>query len=84
MNQSVHFPDRECWDERRQAVCFPALVGGMQLTCAIKSEALQIRYGVNAVAPLALFRQHRWDLEEEAQQRIRNQEDDETGWLWLP
>ncbi|MBR7539158.1 DUF1488 family protein, partial [Mycobacterium tuberculosis] len=29
MNQAIQFPDREHWDEQRQAVCFPALVSGM-------------------------------------------------------
>ncbi|WP_459592147.1 DUF1488 family protein, partial [Enterobacter asburiae] len=31
MNQAIHFPDRESWDEHKQAVCFPVLVQGMQL-----------------------------------------------------
>ena len=38
MNQAIHFPDREIWDENKQAVCFPVLVHGMQLTCAIKGR----------------------------------------------
>ncbi|MBR7358592.1 DUF1488 domain-containing protein, partial [Klebsiella pneumoniae] len=25
MNQAMHFPDRESWDEHKQAVCFPVL-----------------------------------------------------------
>ncbi len=82
MNQSIQFPERETWDESRQAVCFPALVGGMQLTCAIRGETLVARYG-NVDEPLALFRTLRWDLEEEAEQRIQDQEEDESGWLWL-
>ncbi|NUU65555.1 DUF1488 domain-containing protein [Enterobacteriaceae bacterium BIT-l23] len=82
MNQSIQFPDRETWDEARQAVCFPALVGGMQLTCAIRGATLAARYG-NVDEPLALFRTRRWDLEEEAEQRIQDQEEDESGWLWL-
>lgn len=35
MNQAIQFPDRESWDAERQGVVFPALVNGMQLTCAI-------------------------------------------------
>ncbi|MFP8166490.1 DUF1488 family protein [Escherichia coli] len=35
MNQAIQFPDREEWDENKKCVCFPALVNGMQLTCAI-------------------------------------------------
>lgn len=45
MNQAIHFPDREIWDENKQAVCFPVLVHGMQLTCAIKGETLLQRFG---------------------------------------
>ncbi|MGS5156272.1 DUF1488 domain-containing protein, partial [Escherichia coli] len=35
MNQAIQFPDREEWNESKKCVCFPALVNGMQLTCAI-------------------------------------------------
>ena len=45
MNQAIHFPDRENWDESKQAVCFPVLVQGMQLTCAIAGETLLRRFG---------------------------------------
>lgn len=45
MNQAIHFPDRESWDESKQAVCFPVLVHGMQLTCAIRGETLLRRFG---------------------------------------
>ena len=53
MNQAIHFPDREIWDENKQAVCFPVLVHGMQLTCAIKGETLHQRFGGSD--PLAVF-----------------------------
>ena len=82
MNQAIQFPDRERWDDNREAVCFPALVGGMQLTCAIHGETLASRFGAGE-PPLTLFRRNRWDLEEEAEQRIHHQEEDESGWLWL-
>lgn len=82
MNQLIQFPDREVWDDALQAVCFPALVGGMQLHCAITRETLSKRYG-GVDSAMTLFRHHRWDLEEEAEHRIHNQEDDEAGWYWL-
>ena len=53
MNQAIHFPDRERWDEHQQAVCFPVLVQGMQLTCAIHGETLLHRFG--GTDPLAVF-----------------------------
>ncbi|MCZ8583185.1 DUF1488 family protein, partial [Escherichia albertii] len=33
---------------------------------------------------LANFRQHRWDLEEEAESLIQDQSEDDQGWVWLP
>ncbi|MEO3741832.1 Protein of unknown function [Kosakonia oryzendophytica] len=84
MNQAIQFPDREEWNVSAQAVFFPALVNGMQLSCAIKGEVLARRFG--SAAPeehLALFREYRWDLEEEAEQRIRQQEEDDQGVVWL-
>ncbi|MEX9254906.1 DUF1488 domain-containing protein [Pseudenterobacter timonensis] len=81
MNQAIQFPDREIWDEAAQAVCFPALMHGMQLTCAISGESLRSRFGEND--PLESFRLHRWDLEEEASDAISDQQEDERGWFWL-
>lgn len=81
MNQALQFPDHEYWDEDRQAVCFPALCYGMQLTCAIGGTELIRRYGVGEF--LSLFRQNRWDLEDEAETVIAQQSDDITGWYWL-
>ncbi|RKQ41406.1 DUF1488 domain-containing protein [Enterobacter sp. R1(2018)] len=84
MNQTIQFPDREEWDERRNAVCFPALVNGFQMTCAISGEAVASRYGGdNAQEWLALFRTHRWDLEEEAHTLILDEQEDDQGWYWL-
>ncbi|EKY3120848.1 DUF1488 domain-containing protein [Cronobacter turicensis] len=84
MNQAIQFPDREHWDEQRQAVCFPALVSGMVLTCAIPRSVLAARFsGESPDEWVAAFRQYRWDLEEEAEQLIAAQEEDNQGWVWL-
>lgn len=84
MNQSILFPDRELWDEERQCICFPALVGGFQLTCAISAISLRARFGGETPAQwLNSFRQHRWDLEEEAELAIEEQREDDQGWIWL-
>lgn len=84
MNQAIQFPDREEWDDVRQVVCFPVLVNGMQLTCVIRGEALSERFGGNSPAQwLALFRENRWDLEDEAEQLIREQQEDSQGYIWL-
>lgn len=81
MNQAIHFPDRESWDEERGAIVFPVLVHGMGLTCAIKPGALEDRFGTGAA--MALFSAHRWDLEEEAEELIRLDAIDDQGWIWL-
>ncbi|MEZ6878480.1 DUF1488 domain-containing protein [Enterobacter sp. KBR-315C3_2022] len=81
MNQAIHFPDREAWDDARQAVCFPVLVHGMQLTCAVAGETLLSRFG--GVNPLDVFCDNRWDLEEEASDLIRDGQEDDQGWIWL-
>ncbi|PKA30364.1 DUF1488 domain-containing protein [Cedecea lapagei] len=81
MNQAIHFPDREVWDESKKAVCFPVLVNGMQMTCAITGELLLRRFG--GTIPLEVFGDHRWDLEEEASDMIRNEQEDDQGWVWF-
>ncbi|WEF28557.1 DUF1488 domain-containing protein [Klebsiella aerogenes] len=84
MNQAIQFPDREEWSAERQCVAFPALVNGMQLTCAIRGETLQQRFGGDEPAQwLAAFSEHRWDLEDEAEALIRDQQEDPQGWVWL-
>jgi hypothetical protein len=85
VNQAIQFPDREEWRAELQAVCFPVLVNGMQLTCAIKGSSLAHRYqGGTPEQWLALFQANRWDIEEEAEQLLREQQEDDQGWLWLP
>lgn len=81
MNQAIQFPDREEWDEGKKAVCFPVLVNGVRLTCAISGELLLERFGGDF--PLEVFREHRWDLEEEASDLIRDEQEDDQGWVWF-
>ncbi|MFE4113369.1 MULTISPECIES: DUF1488 domain-containing protein [Kosakonia] len=84
MNQAIQFPDREGWDDTTGAVCFPALVNGMQITCAIKGDTLAKRFGGETPEHfLAVFCEHRWDLEDEAEHLIRQQEEDDQGIVWL-
>lgn len=81
MNQAIQFPDREEWDQARMAVCFPVQVNGMGLMCAISADELHDRFGEGEA--MALFSANRWDLEEEAEQLILNDEVDPQGWVWL-
>lgn len=84
MNQAIQFPDREEWRTDVSAVVFPAMVYGMQLTCAISGEMLASRFGGDTPEQwLEIFQQHRWDLEEEAEGLIQDQQEDAQGWVWL-
>ncbi|EPF13240.1 MULTISPECIES: DUF1488 domain-containing protein [Cedecea] len=84
MNQAIQFPDREVWDESLQAICFPALVNGFQVNCAISAAAVATRFGGNSAQQwLALFRESRWDVEEEFETLIRSEQEDSQGWYWL-
>lgn len=84
MNQAIQFPDREEWVEAKAAICFPALVHGMQFTCAISGASLARRFGGDTPREwMAAFQANRWDLEDEAEQMIAHQQDDDQGWFWL-
>ncbi|QCR34863.1 DUF1488 domain-containing protein [Nissabacter sp. SGAir0207] len=84
MNQAIHFPDDERWDDVKQCVVFRALVGGVLLHCALPFESMRQRFGANTPEQcLALFRQHRWDLEEEAEVLIAQDREGEGGWFTL-
>ncbi len=53
--------------------------------CAIRRETMISRFGGETPqAWLALFQENRWDLEEEASDLIRDQQEDNQGWVWLP
>lgn len=81
MNQAIQFPDRRHWDEERQAVCFPALVNGFQVQCAVTLR--QLTALKEAGDPLTIFDERRWDLEDLAEQRILAEDYDASGWVWL-
>ncbi|CEJ65341.1 MULTISPECIES: DUF1488 domain-containing protein [Citrobacter] len=84
MNQAIQFPDREEWVADINSVVFPAMVHGMQLKCAIKGETLAHRFGGDTPEQwLETFREYRWDLEEEAEALIQDQQEDSQGWVWL-
>ncbi|WP_067709984.1 MULTISPECIES: DUF1488 domain-containing protein [unclassified Erwinia] len=82
MNQAIQFPDREEWNEDIKAICFPAMVNGLMMMCAISGESLLRRFGDGQPAHVS-FSLHRWDLEEEAEQLIKEGSEDDQGWFWL-
>ena len=69
MNQSIQFPDREQWLEDQKYVLFPIMVNGMLFDCQITEQELKVRFGDNSNA-LCLFKQHRWEIEEEFEVEI--------------
>lgn len=81
MNQAIQFPDDETYDAERDAVCFPVLVNGMRLICAISRMSLTSRFGEGEA--MVLKQRHRWDLEDEAEAAIRQERVDAQGWVWL-
>lgn len=83
MNQAIQFPDRQHWDEKLQAVCFPALVNGFQVQCAVTLEQLSLLGEGSEEDPLAIFGALRWDLEDLAEQRILDEDYDASGWIWI-
>ena len=84
MNQAIQFPDREEWNEAECVLHFPAMVNGMLLTCIIPGYVLASRFGGETTAQwLAAFRQQRWDLEDEAEQLILQQQEDDQWRVWL-
>ncbi|WP_192459480.1 DUF1488 domain-containing protein [Musicola keenii] len=80
MNQTIHFPDRDEWDEASDSVIFPVLINGFQSQCVMYATGLKARYGGESAEQwIALFREHRWEIEELFERQILNEQDDETG-----
>ncbi|MFP1455664.1 DUF1488 domain-containing protein [Escherichia coli] len=85
MNQAIQFPDREEWDENKKCVCFPALVNGMQLTCAISGESLAYRFtGDTPERVVSEFVSIAGGLGQRSRNLIQEQSEDDQGWVWLP
>lgn len=85
MNQAILFPELDRWSDELQQVVFPAMVQGMRIECRIGLHALGVRAGC-FVAPeqaLAIFRQWRWDIEDEAEEAIRQDAFDDLGMIHL-
>ncbi len=71
MNQSIQFPDREAWLARERKVLFPVMINGMLFDCQITEDELIKRFGDNENG-LILFQQNRWEIEEEFEELIAN------------
>lgn len=84
MNQAIQFPDRESWRDEEQMIYFPVLVGGFQRECRISAAQIQSRFGgTDADSWLALFKEHRWDIEDLFESLVLNEQDDRWGYYSL-
>ncbi|MFT8212280.1 MAG: DUF1488 domain-containing protein [Symbiopectobacterium sp.] len=84
MNQAIQFPDREAWNEEDSMIYFPVLIGGFQRECRISAAQIQVRFGgSDADTWLALFREHRWDIEDLFEDLVLNEQDDSFGYYSL-
>ncbi|CRL66097.1 MULTISPECIES: DUF1488 domain-containing protein [Proteus] len=72
MNQSIQFPDRETWLAESNSVLFPVMINGMLFNCQITEQELIERFGVGD--GILLFKQNRWDIEEEFEELITEYE----------
>ncbi|GKX64620.1 hypothetical protein SOASR032_31890 [Pragia fontium] len=83
MNQAIIFTDREEWDPIRHGVVCMAQVNGFQVYCCVAAQTLNDRYGTAAEPEqyIALFRQHRWDLDDELEQAILDEAFEDDGWV---
>lgn len=84
MNQAIHFPERQHWDQALQGVCFPAMVNGLQIPCIVTlAQLVVLGKALSESDPLTIFNALRWDLEDLAEQRIRDEDYDASGRIWL-
>lgn len=73
MNQSIQFPDREEWLAEEKKIQFPVMINGMLLDCQVTEDELFKRFG-NKENALIVFQKNRWEIEEEFEELITNNE----------
>lgn len=82
MNQSILFADIQNWDEAKQAVRFPAQQAGALIECLITLEELTKLSGEvikGEQQALSCFSQHRFEIEELAEELIEEEEFNRDG-----
>lgn len=81
MNQAIIFIDNEIFQSFPRGILFPAFVNGLQINCFISSKSLQQRFKCSEESEqlIAIFRQYRWQLEDEAEKLIKNDDYTENG-----
>lgn len=85
MNQAIIFIDNEIIQTFPRGILFSAFANGFQINCFISSKSLQQRFKCSDESKqlLAVFRQYRWQLEDEAEKLIENDAYTENGEIIL-
>ncbi|WP_065187343.1 DUF1488 domain-containing protein [Shewanella woodyi] len=82
MNQSILFPDLQEWNEEQQEIHFPAQVQGANIECSIslaRLVQLEGREVQSQQEALKVFDAYRFDIEDEVEMLIEQEEFDEQG-----
>ncbi|HAS63857.1 MAG TPA: DUF1488 domain-containing protein [Vibrio sp.] len=86
MNQSILFPDIQTWNEELNAVTFPAQQAGALVECVASVSYLTQLSGqtINGTQQaLEVFDQNRFEIEEQAEQLIEDEEYNAQGMIEL-
>nr|VUD25103.1 putative periplasmic protein [Salmonella sp. NCTC 7297] len=85
MNQAIQFPDREEWEYCRQRyhLSRPGQWDATHVCNKKRCTGISLWWRKQRRQWLAIFREYRWDLEEEAEALILAQQEDDHGWIWL-
>ena len=86
MNQSILFPDIQTWNEELNAVTFPAQQSGALIECVASVSylsQLSERTINGAQQALDVFEQNRFEIEEQAEQLIEDEEYNAQGMIEL-
>ncbi|MGY3568369.1 DUF1488 domain-containing protein [Vibrio paucivorans] len=86
MNQSILFPDLQTWDAVKNVIVFPAQQSGALIECVVSKSYLENMVG-SAIETeqqaIQVFQKLRFDLEEQAEELIEEEEFNLQGQIEL-
>ncbi|USD41200.1 DUF1488 domain-containing protein [Vibrio sp. SCSIO 43135] len=86
MNQSILFPDIQTWDAVKNVIVFPAQQSGALIECVVSKSYLENMVG-SAIETeqqaIQVFQKLRFDLEEQAEELIEEEEFNLQGQIEL-
>ena len=86
MNQSIQFNDGVEWQDAEQRLHFTAQAYGMTVNCYLSRHRLEHVCGQELIRPvdiLLAFESYRFEVEEQAEAKIAEQEFAEDGAVYL-